>query len=275
MNDDVLLRAYNIGKRVADEEMSKVAFLGAITSGAKFLTGMGHLGAKGSTLAKLTSPHNVGVPLSFGVLGAVTADEGHKTEGFLKGLAGGVAWNVASPFGSTLGRRLLAPAFKGNNTMGVMRGIGFDNRASQLMSTSQRLNKPWHGAVERRLSRGVAGKSEIAKVKQVFSGLDDLPMSPELAAQKKKIEQLLNMGSLGPQQQVELHKLYSQFTSSLYQQGFKSGTGGQRAMLKGLRFSKGLGGAVGGMAAGMGAGHMVEGALDAAPASAFDATGGH
>lgn len=275
MSSQDLQRAYYAGKALATEEMTKEAFLGAITSGAKFLAGMGHLGAKGSTLAKLTSAHNVGMPLGFGVLGAVTADEGHKTEGFLKGLAGGVAWNVASPFGAALGRRLLAPAFKGNNTMGIMRGLGFDNRASQLMSTSQRLNKPWHGRIERRLSRGVAGKSEISKVKEVFTGLDELPLSPELLSQKKKIDQLLKAGTLTPQQQVELHKMYSQFTSSLYQQGFKTGTGGQRAMLKGLRFSKGLGGAVGGMAAGMGASHLAEGVFNTAPASAFDATGGH
>ena len=80
-NTQNLERAYAIGSELAIADyQEKVAFLGAIGSAGKFLLGMGHLGAKGSTAARL-SAHHVGMPLGFGLLGAATAEEGKGMEG--------------------------------------------------------------------------------------------------------------------------------------------------------------------------------------------------
>ena len=128
--------AYLVGQKLAlDSHFEKTAFLGGVAQAGKFLFGMGHLGAKGSRLSRI-SAHHVGVPLGFGVLGAATAEEGQRSEAFAKGLAGGLAFNLAMPLGGAIGKRLLAPGFGGKNTLGIMKGMGFSDDASRMMASS-------------------------------------------------------------------------------------------------------------------------------------------
>ena len=50
-----IIKAYHIGKEAAEAEyMHKEAFLGSVASAGKFLLGMGNLGQKGSTLARIS-----------------------------------------------------------------------------------------------------------------------------------------------------------------------------------------------------------------------------
>ena len=273
-----LLTAYQIGSSLAySQHLEKNAFLGGVVPMGKFLLGMGHLGQKGSTLARLSS-HHVGMPLGFGVLGAATAEEGERAEAFAKGLAGGLVFNAAMPLGGAIGKRLLAPGFGGKSSKGIMKGIGFGEDAASTMAASQALNKPFHGAITRSLDAGTASARQLRNLRTTFlqqvRGLKN--MSPELTAQRKKLQAMLRQGNaLKPEQQAELRKLYSEFTSNLYKSGYGTGSRGQQAMLKGLRFSKGLGTMAGGMGLGMVASHKVEGMMDSKPASVFDARGGH
>ena len=273
-----LLKAYQVGSSLAyTEHLEKNAFLGGVLPAGKFLLGMGNLGQKGSTLARLSS-HHVGMPLGFGVLGAATADEGERTEAFAKGLVGGLVFNAAMPLGGAIGKRLLAPGFGGKSSKGIMRSLGYGDDAASTMAASQALNKPFHGSLTRRLDAGTASAGQLRDLRTTFlqqvRGLKN--MSPELTAQRKKLQAMLRQGgALKPEQQAELRRLYSDFTSNLYKAGYGTGSKGQQAMLKGLRFSKGLGTMAGGMGLGMAASHQVEGMMDSKPASVFDARGGH
>jgi hypothetical protein len=276
MSSSNLAQAFMVGSNLAREEFVKTAFLGSILSGGKFLLGMGNLGAKGSGLARI-SAHHVGMPLGFGALGALSADEGHKTEGFIKGLAGGLAFNAGMHYGGILGKKVFAPGFRGANYSKYTKGMGFSDEASEVMAASSRLNKPLH-AVSRRLSAGTAGDSHINKLRQAFGDSTsrlDFSNNPVLAEKAKKLEELFSQGALGPAQQAELQGLYTDFAKQLYQSGYATGTAGQRAALKGLRFSKGLGTVAGGMGAGMALSHSAESMFDTQPASPFDARGGH
>jgi hypothetical protein len=275
-----LKRAYDIGRQLAlSDHQEKVAFLGGIGQAGKWLLGMGHLGAKGSTAAKYLSAHHVGMPVGFGLLGAATAEEGQGMEGFAKGLVGGLVFNAAMPIGGFLGKKLLAPGFGGKNTLGLMRRMGFADDAAKQMSASQALNKPLHsgtGSLSRQLEAGTASAKQVGKLGDDFAtNTANLNLTGELAEQQAKLKAMFSQGNLTGAQQAELKKLYSQFTSALYKGGYNTGSGTARAMLKGTRFAKGLGTMAGGMGLGMAASHQVEGMMDTHPASVFDARGGH
>lgn len=272
-----LMRAYEIGKSVAESEhLEKIAFLGGVASTGKFLLGMGNLGAKGSRLARISS-HHVGMPLGFGALGAATAEEGERAEGFAKGLVGGLVFNAAMPLGGHIGKKLFAPGFGGKNSFGIMKRIGFGDDAARNMSSSQALNKKVHGSLGRKLDAGTASTKQVTSLGDDFTTqTSGLNLTEDLAKQQQKLQAMFDdAANLTGAQQAELKKLYSQFTSGLYKGGYTTGSKGQRAMLKGLRFSKGLGTMAGGMGLGMAASHQVEGMMDSHPASVFDSRGGH
>lgn len=275
-----LKHAYDIGRQLAlSDHQEKVAFLGGIGQAGKWLLGMGHLGAKGSTAAKYLSAHHVGMPVGFGLLGAATAEEGQGMEGFAKGLVGGLVFNAAMPIGGFLGKKLLAPGFGGKNTLGLMNRMGFADDAAKQMSASQALNKPLHsgtGSLSRQLEAGTASAKQVGKLGDDFAtNTANLNLTGELAEQQAKLKAMFSQGNLTGAQQAELKKLYSQFTSALYKGGYSTGSGTARAMLKGTRFAKGLGTMAGGMGLGMAASHQVEGMMDTHPASVFDSRGGH
>ena len=268
-------RAYAIGKAMAQEDFEKQAFLGSVFNAGKFLLGMGNLGAKGSRLAGI-SAHHVGMPLGFGAMGAMSAEEGERGSGFLKGLAGGLAFNAAMPLGGWLGKRLLAPGFGGKSTQGLVRGMGFSDDAAAHITASQAINKPLHGSLNRRLSAGTADPKHLKKLKEAWTAQNKgLNLTGDLQAQQQAISSLLSSGALNPTQQVELAKQLGAFTKGLYRSGYQTGSRGARAMLKGTRFAKGLGTMGGGLGLGMYMSHGVEGAMDTTPASYFDARGGH
>ena len=268
-------RAYAIGKAMALEDFEKQAFLGGIFNAGKFLLGMGNLGAKGSGLARI-SAHHVGMPLGFGAMGAMSAEEGERGTGFLKGLAGGLAFNAAMPLGGFIGKKLLAPGFGGKSTKGIVRGMGFGDDAAARISASQGINKPLHGSISRRLSAGTADPKHLDKLREAWTAQNKgLNLTGDLQTQQQAISNLLSSGALNPAQQAELAKQLGAFTKGLYRSGYQTGGRGARAMLKGTRFAKGLGTMAGGMGLGMYASHGVEGALDTTPASYFDARGGH
>ena len=274
-----LTRAYNIGCQLAmADHQEKIAFLGGIGQAGKFLLGMGHLGAKGSTAAKYLSAHHVGMPLGFGLMGAASAEEGQGMEGFAKGLAGGLVFNAAMPIGGFIGKKLLAPGFGGKNTLGLMKRMGFADDAAMHMSASQSLNRPIHGSLGRRLDAGTASAGQLRDLRTNFltttRGINR-SLSPELQEQANQIRKLLRQNNLTGPQQAELKNLYTQFSSGLYKGGYNTGSAGAKAMLKGTRFAKGLGTMAGGMGLGMAASHQVESMMDTHPASVFDSRGGH
>lgn len=271
-----LEHAYKLGSELARQHFEKTAFLGGVLQGGKFLLGMGNLGAKGSGLARI-SAHHVGMPVGFGVMGAMGAEEGQKTEAFMKGLAGGLAFNAGMFLGAPLGKRLLAPGFSGKGSQRIMRRLGFTEDAVSHMGASQTLNKKIHGSLERKLDAGVASKGQLKSLGSEFRGATEgLELTEDLAAQRKKLMDMFeNPGALTGDQQAELKKLYSQFSSGLYKGGYGTGSSGARAGLKGIRFAKGLGTMAGGMGLGMYASHGVENAMTTHPASVFDARGGH
>jgi hypothetical protein len=271
-------RAYQIGKALAkSDHQEKTAFLGGIAQAGKFMAGMGHLGAKGSSLAKL-SPHWVGSPLGFGALGAATADEGERMQGFAKGFVGGLAFNAAMPLGGAIGKRIFAPGFSGKGSSRIMKGIGFSDDAVGQMSASQALNRPIHGSLGRQLDAGTASRSHLNKLREAFKNStrsSKVTLNPELKAQRTQLAKMFRQGKITPTQQAELKRLYSQYSANLYKAGYGTGTAGQRAALKGIRISKGVGIMGGGMGLGMAVAHPIEGMMDAHPASVFDASGGH
>ena len=167
-SSEELKLAYDIGRQLAvTDYQEKVAFLGGIGQAGKFLLGMGNLGAKGSTAARI-SAHHVGMPLGFGLMGAASAEEGQGMQGFAKGLAGGLVFNAAMPIGGFIGKRLLAPGFGGKNTFGLMKRMGFADDAAKQMSASQALNKPVHGSLGRRLDAGTASAGQIRDLRSNF-----------------------------------------------------------------------------------------------------------
>jgi len=268
-------KAYALGKAIALEDFEKKAFLGNVFNAGKFLLGMGNLGARGSGLARV-SAHHIGMPLGFGAMGAMSAEEGERGSGFLKGLAGGLAFNAAMPIGGFLGKKLLAPGFGGKYTQGMVKGMGFSDDAASTIAKSQALNKPLHGSLSRRLSAGTADPKHLKKLKESWTQQNKgLNLTGDLATQQTSINNLLTASTLTPTQQAELAKQLSGFTKGLYQSGYQTGGRGARAMLKGTRFAKGLGTMAGGMGLGMYASHGVEGAMNNQPASYFDARGGH
>ena len=277
MSPHSLSSAYAEGSRLAKEEFHKTAFLGSVFNTGKFLLGMGNLGAKGSGLARI-SAHHVGMPLGFGIFGAMGSDEGKKTEGFIKGLAGGLAFNAGMHYGGILGKKVLAPGFGGKNYSGVLKRLGYGEGAAESMAAASRLNKPLHGSIERRLGAGTAHAKHIDKLRGAYQDASaklDFSGNEGLASTSKKLKSLFTNKTLTPEQQKELQNLYSEFSKQLYSAGKATGTAGQQRALTGLRFAKGLGTVVGGMGAGMMASHAAENAFTTHPASPFDARGGH
>lgn len=279
-----LSSAYRVGCAIAQEDMEKHAFLGQAFSGAKFLLGMGNLGQKGSGLARL-SAHHVGMPLGFGAFAAMGAEEGEKSQAFVKGLAGGLAFNLGMPLGASIGKRLLAPGFRGGvGNMRIMKGLGFGDDAVKMMGASHSMNKPMHGAIralERRLGAGTASKADLSNMfgRVISAGkAAGKNMSPEMAETYKKIlamRKKFMSGALDPKSQSELSSLYSQFSKQLYKQGKGMGPASAQRGLAGIRAAKMVGGIGGGMALGFQADHAVQDAFSTTPASVFDATGGH
>jgi hypothetical protein len=283
--EEATLQAYNLGAKLAHAHMEKTAFLGAAWKAGKFLAGMGNLGTKGSRLAGI-SAHHVGMPLGFGAMNAAMAEEGQRTEAFVKGVAGGAAFNFAMPLGGYIGKRLLAPAFRGKGALKVMRSIGFGDDAINLMGASRNLNQPMHGtirALERRLGAGTASKADLSDMfKRVFKNTSSAGGSKALGTDAKKTyDQLQDMhmmfrkGSITPEQQSQLQGLYSTFSKQLKAQGMGMGTRGQQMALKGIGAGKFIGSMGGGMFLGMQADHAIQDAMTTHPASVFDATGGH
>ena len=277
MNDPIQ-DAYLAGKELAlNSYLEKNAFLGGVLQAGKFLAGFGHLGAKGSRLAGI-SAHHIGQPLGFGIVGAATADEGERAQGFAKGVMGGIAFNLGMRYGAPLGQRLLAPGFRGKNTFGIMKGMGFSDDAARQMAASQALNKPVHlgTSLGRKLTAGRASRAQLSDLGKHFSkNTANLNLTDDLLKQQQQLKKMFNQGYLSGPQQAELQKLYSEFTSNLYKGGYSTGTLGQRSRLKGVRLLKGVGTVGGGMLAGSLLEGPIGSAMDAQPASVFDARGEH
>lgn len=283
--EEAALRAYRLGASLAQAHMEKTAFLGTAWKAGKFLAGMGNIGAKGSGLARI-SAHHVGMPLGFGAMNALMAEEGKKTEAFIKGVAGGAAFNFAMPLGGFIGKRLLAPAFKGKGALKVMRSIGFGDDAIKLMGASRNLNQPMHGtfrALERRLGAGTASKGDLKGMfERILTNTRSVGGTKALGEDARKTYQqlsdmrkLFRKGNLTPEQQSQLQGLYSTFSKQLKAQGMGMGSRGQQMALKGIGAGKFIGSMGGGMFLGMKADHAVQDAMTTHPASVFDATGGH
>lgn len=283
--EEAALQAYKLGANLAHVHMEKTAFLGAAWNAGKFLAGMGNLGAKGSRLAGI-SAHHIGMPLGFGVMNAAMAEEGQKTEAFIKGLAGGAAFNYAMPLGGFIGKRLLAPAFKGKGALKVMKSIGFGDDAVKFMGASRNLNQPMHGtfrALDRRLGAGTASKGDIKGMfDRIFTNTRSVGGTKALGEDARKtfqqlsdMRKLFRKGQLTPEQQSQLQGLYSTFSKQLKSQGMGMGTRGQQMALKGIGAGKFIGSMGGGMFLGMKADHAIQDAMSTHPASVFDATGGH
>jgi len=283
--EEAALRAYRLGANLAQVHMEKTAFLGTAWKAGKFLAGMGNLGAKGSGLARI-SAHHVGVPLGFGAFNALMAEEGKKTEAFIKGVAGGAAFNFAMPLGGFIGKRLLAPGFKGDGALKIMKSIGFGDDAVKLMGASRNLNQPMHGtfrALERRLGAGTASKSDLMGVfrrlhKNTKSVGGVKSLGEDAKATYKQLQDLrttFRKGNLTPEQQSQLQGLYSTFSKQLKAQGMGMGTRGQQLRLRGIGAGKFLGSVGGGLFLGQKVDHALQDAMTTHPASVFDATGGH
>ena len=274
--------AYNIGKNLALSEFEKTAFLGSLFRGGKFLMGMGHIGKAGTGLSRV-SGHHIGMPLGFGLMGAATAEEGEKSQAFVKGLAGGLAFNALMPLGATLGKRVFAPGFSGKGSLDMMRRIGFGKTPSKLMSQSQGINRALRSRQGFLGRRGVLERSmesgNFSGSKQLFKSLNSINkrnMSPEMRKQLANLKRI-SSGKLkiDPTKQKEVLTQFKDFSKKLYQTGYTQGTTAQQRALKGLRFSKGMGIAAGGMGLGMVGSHALENTMNSSPASYFNSTGGH
>ena len=268
-------QAYSAGRDLAVRDFEKQAFLGGLLQGGKFLMGMGHLGRAG-TLSSRISAHHIGMPVGMGIMGAMGAEEGHRAEGFMKGLAGGLVFNAAMPLGGFIGKRLLAPGFRGSKTLGAIKNMGFSAPAAKRISASQTINRQLH-PLARRLSAGNMDAKHFKRLNTALTdagpGLGTLPA--ELKSQHTKIQSLLSKGTnLTPAQQKALNSEIETFTKGLYDSGLQTGTLGQKTRLRGVRFAKGLGSAVGGMGLGAMLSHRAEAAMSPG-SSFFDAKGGH
>jgi len=274
--------AYLVGRELARKEFEKTAFLGALFRGGKFLAGMGHLGRAGSRLSRI-SGHHVGMPLGFGLLNAATAEDGEKSKAFVKGLAGGLAFNALMPLGASIGKRLFAPGFSGKGSLDMMRRIGFGKTPSKLMAQSQGINRALRsrqglfgrrGVLERMMESG-----NFSKSKDLFSALNKINkknMPPEMRTQLARLKRIASGKTvIDPSKQKAVLNEFKDFSKKLYQTGFTQGTAAQQRALKGLRFSKGLGIAAGGMGLGMVGSHALENTMNTTPASYFNSTGGH
>ena len=277
-----LQEAYLIGKKLAHSNFEKTAFLGSIYRGGKFLLGMGHLGKAGTGLSRI-SGHHVGMPLGFGLMGAATAEEGEKSKAFVKGLAGGLAFNALMPVGASIGKRIFAPGFSGKGSLKMMRRIGFDKTPSKLMAQSQGINRALRsrhglfgrrGVIERAMETGNFSKS--TDLFKALNNINKKNMPPEMRAQLRRLKRIASgKTTIDPSKQKEVLNEFRDFSKKLYQTGFTQGTKAQQRALKGLRFSKGMGIAAGGMGLGMVGSHALENTMDTTPASYFNSTGGH
>ena len=272
-SSDPILEAYKVGKLLAHNDFEKQAFVAPLGKALKFLFMGGHLGKPGSFLSKL-SPHHVGTPLGFGAFSAATADEGERGSAFVKGLAGGAAFGaIGMPIGRALGARLFAPGFRGANTKGMIKSLGFSDEAASNISASQQLNKLLHGSTQRRLSSGNLSNAQRKKLHKAWKDIPTGTLPEELAAQHAKLTSQLGT-TLKPINQKELGGQLSAFTKSLNQLGYQSAPAGAKAKLKGIRFAKGVGAIGGGMGLGITADHKAQELFNTTPASVFDSSKG-
>ena len=283
MRHSDLETAFNVGRELARQEFEKTAFLGSIYRGGKFLLGMGHMGKAGSGLSRI-SGHHIGTPLGFGLMGAASAEEGEKSKAFIKGLAGGLAFNALMPLGASIGKRIFAPGFSGKGSSKLMKSIGFSDEATAAMKASQNLNKALRSrqGLFRGVSERALGSGNFRHSSKLTNYLDDVLKLQEnylpraLRTRLKDIRtQLGNKSGVLAKDQTQVLKDLQDISSKLYKGGFRQGTTAQQRALKGLRFSKGLGIAAGGMGLGMMGSHALENTINTTPASYFNSTGGH
>lgn len=254
MNEDTLRRAYALGATLANEGFEKRAFLGAVLRGGKFLLGMGHLGNAGG-LASRISAHHVGMPLGFGIMNALSAEEGHRAEAFGAGVLGGLAFNGGMSLGGTLGKRLFAPL--GQGTKGLAR-MGFNPSQTSYIEASRRANKALHG-IERKMQAGnYSAKDAVGHIEKAL--LDTgTTLNADLAKQLAQLR--ANAATVGPEGLAKFQTELSGFTGALRDTALNNASAHARNMYKGTRHAKMIGGIVGGMGLGMTADHLVQNSI--------------
>jgi len=284
-----LIKAYEEGKELALDTMTKEAMLSSILKGGKFLFTGGHLGKPGSFISRL-SPHHLGAPLGGGLFGAYTAEEGEKAKGFVKGVAGGLLFNAAMPIGMGLGKRIMAPGFSGAGSTKIMKGIGYSDEATAAMRASQNINKAlntkpgsmlnplnlFKGVTERALSSGnFKFDPRLAKSLEDVLKQQNKLIPDALKTRIKNLTFKLNSpGGVAAKNQAKVLEELRDISSQLYKGGYSTGSLGQRMALKGTRFAKGVGMMGGGIGLGYALQGPMENALDSSPASYFNSTGG-
>jgi len=265
IEDTALLEFYKVGSAMAQAEFEKQAFLGGMLTGAKFLLGMGHLGRAGG-LASRISAHHVGMPLGFGAMGALTAEDGKRMEGFGAGVLGGLAFNAGMPLGSMIGKKLLSPFGTGAKSLARM---GFGPDSARLIQASRGANKQL-ASVQRRMSAGNYSPTDalnVLKSNMSNYGVNVKNLSPEL---RRQYADLLKMrGTLAPGQYGSYHSQLTNFANQMATAGVSMGSSTAQGLYSGARKAKWLGSAIGGMGMGMGASHLVEDAVKSPPSSIY------
>jgi len=265
MNNDTLVESYKLGRRLALDNFEKTAFLGAALTGGKFLLGMGNLGRAGSMASRI-STHHIGMPLGFGAIGALTADEGKRMEGFAGGFIGGLGFNLGMSAGGAIGKRLFSPF--GRGAKGLKR-MGFEDDASSLIQASRVANKNLN-KVRRRMDSGNFNAStsmEYVDDALKGSGVDVARLPADLAKQLQTLKQ--TAGSVTPANMKQFANQLSEFTGNLAKQGVGMGSASAQAMYRGSRMAKNIGGIVGGIGVGMAADHALRGVIETPPSSIY------
>lgn len=281
---DSLLKAYYIGASLADQQhLEKTAFIQPLMKGVKFLFTGGHLGKPGSLLSKI-SPHHIGMPLGFGAFGAATAEEGDAASAFGRGVLGGLVFNAAMPLGGKLGGKLLAPGLKGtgagSRASGLMRRLGFGGDAVKQMQASRFINKNLHSNTglftntQRALSAGNYKAKNIGKTLGKLNA-KSLGLGDDAAKELARLKGVFGNTRIAATEQAKALSDLQNFSKSLYQTGYATGTTGAKAALKATRFAKGVGMAGGGMGLGMALSHPIESGLNTKQPSYFNTYGGH
>lgn len=276
--DEKLSEAYLVGEALALQEgHEKLGFVPpALLKGIKFLTTGGHLGKPGSLLSKL-SPHHVGAPVAMGLFSMAGAEEGDRAAAFGRGVVGGLAFNVAAPLGTALGKRLLAPGLRGKNAIGFMRRLGFGDAGIAQMDSARKINKAIHsggllgGGTQRALASGnYSGKN----ISNALKSINPATLETGAATTLKELKTLFTGGIPAGEQAAALARL-KEFSTALYKSGLATGPRSAQFGLKASRFAKGLGAGVGSFALGMPVSMKVEESLHNQPPSYFNNYGGH
>jgi hypothetical protein len=275
MNYKQIEQGYKLGCDLAAEEFVKTAFLGSVLTGGKFLLGMGHLGRAGSLASKI-SPHHIGMPLGFGVLGSATAEEGKRMEGFAGGFVGGLGFNAGMAGGAAIGKKIFSPLSRG--TKGLKR-MGFDETSSNMIQASRDANK-YLNKINRKMTSGNFSGQEAFN--QVATNLNKYKIDPatlpkELADQYKALSEAA--GKVTPEGLSAFNTQLTNFTKGLAEQGIGMGSATAQGVYRGSRMAKNVGGIVGGTALGMAADHAVRAPIESHSASIYspnyNRSGGH